>query len=247
MEIKVRPTRRAFAIRYLIYPYYLVAGLVMLFWKDLSILHESDYLLYLLLWGGLTVIPGLMLAFKRRRFGWFFWPLALDLLGWASQFVVKNEDYSYYVKNGPYLIFIAVSIIALVFIELYRLSIKYTISDSGIEITTGAFGANNQLIVNKHITNVLLKRNFLEMLLGVGHVIPVTSSGMGAGDTGVMGGFTGSTGVKGANVGGFVGKTSSVKEFVADPKNCIYGVPNPRRIMEEIKKTLTSKSSGESE
>ncbi|OAA30407.1 membrane protein [Kosmotoga arenicorallina S304] len=242
MEIKVRPTRRAFVIRYLIYPYYLIAGLIMLFWKDLSLLHESDYLLYLLIWGILTVLPGLILAFKRRKFSWFFWPLALNLLGWGSQFVFKSEDYAYYVKNGPYLAFIAVSVVAVIFIELYRISIRYTISTSGIEITSGIFGANNQLIVNKHITNVLLKRNFLEMLLGVGHVIPVTSSGMGAGDTGVIGGFTGSAGVKGANVGGFVGKTSSVKEFVADPRNCIYGVPNPRKIMEEVKKNLTGQS-----
>ncbi|AKI98311.1 membrane protein [Kosmotoga pacifica] len=237
--MKIRPTRRAFVLRYIIYPYYLIAGTVMLFWKDLSQLPENDYLIYLIMWGGLTVIPGLILAFKRRKFSWFFWPLALNLLGWGSKFVFKEENYDYYVKNGPYLAFIAVSILALIFIELYRLTIKYKISDSGIEITTGLFGANNQLIVNRHITNVLLKRNFLEIIFGVGHIIPVTSSGMGTGDAGVFGGVTGGVGGSGTNVGGVMGSVATQKEFVADPKNCIYGVSSPKKIMEEVKKILT--------
>ncbi len=40
------------------------------------------------------------------------------------------------------------------------------------------------MIVARHITNVMLKRNFFELMMGVGHVIPVTSSGMGSGDRG---------------------------------------------------------------
>ncbi len=91
------------------------------------------------------------------------------------------------------------------------------------------------MIVAKHITNVQLDRKFLYFILGVGNVVPVTSSGMGSGDTGVIGGFSGDVGTKNVRAGSFIGKVSTEKEFVANPKNCIYGVAYPKKVCEVLK------------
>lgn len=86
------------------------------------------------------------------------------------------------------------------------------------------------------------KRSIIECLLGVGHVIPVTSSGMGAGDTGVFGGMGAGIGAKNTGAGAFMGKTSTEKEFIANPKNCIYGVAKPDDVMNTIAKLLVEEN-----
>lgn len=251
--MKIRPTRRAFLIRYAIYPYYLAISVIMYFFYnvgtyDLKNPEElKNYLIYLGIWLALTMIPGILLAFKRRRFGWFFWPALLNLAGWGLNFLIKderlmtltnNEDLNELlirlVDNGMYTLFALLGLIGLIFIEVYRLRFKYEIDDQGIKITSGPMGASVQLIMKTQITNILMKRPFINFILGTGHLIVVTSSGMGAGDRGVIGGFTGSAGTKNVQGGGFVGAINTEKEFVANPENCIYGVSNPKKVLEEI-------------
>ena len=69
-------------------------------------------------------------------------------------------------------------------------------------------------------------------------MIPVTSSGMGSGDRGVMGGFTTDAGTQSLRGGAFVGSVSTEKEFVANPANCIYGISKPKDVMEKLKEMV---------
>jgi len=236
MELK--PTRRAFFVRYFIYPYYFILGIIFYLNFDLSNISGNDLLLIAGVWIALTVIPGILLAFSRRRFGWFFWPAIINAAGWLARFAFSEQiykDFKPLFDNGPVLLFMVVSLIALIYLEFYRNSFKYTISEKGVEITCGFFGSSSHMIVAKHITNVQLDRKFLYFILGVGNVVPVTSSGMGSGDTGVIGGFSGDVGTKNVRAGSFIGKVSTEKEFVANPKNCIYGVAYPKKVWEELK------------
>lgn len=250
-EITLRPTRRAFFIRYTIYLYYVVIGTFMLVFGNLHNPEGSKlgtllnfewlttYLGLFGLWLLLTIIPGIILAFKRRTFHWFFWPALLNLVGWivSEVFDEKFPDYRAWIDNAPILLFLFVGIVALVIIDFYRMTFKYTITDVSIEIKYGLFNANKHMVLLNHVTNVLLKRSFLERLIGVGHIIPVSSSGIGSGDKGVLGGVTADVGSK-VSVGGFMGGISTEKEFVANPKNCIYGVSRPERIFEELRSKL---------
>ncbi|MEA2066031.1 MAG: PH domain-containing protein [Thermotogota bacterium] len=250
----LKPTRRSFFLRYFIFPYYLICGIVMIYLANLEVVKiaSADFWKYLGIWLALTMIPSLILSFYRRRFGWFFWTLLMNIIGWTGYFYLqsveefeqqlKYESLVMLAKNAPYMIFIVVSLIALVIIELYRVSFKYEISRTNISITYGLFGANKQLIISKNITNVLKKRSVIECMLGIGHVIPVTSSGMGAGDTGVFGGMGAGIGAKNIGAGAFMGKTSTEKEFVANPKNCLYGVANPDKAMNFIAHLLVDEN-----
>lgn len=250
----LKPTRRSFFLRYFIFPYYLICGITMIYLANLENVKiaSADFWKYLGIWLALTMIPSLILSFYRRRFGWFFFTLLMNIVGWTSYFYLQSVEefeqqlkYDFLVmlaKNAPYMIFIIVSFIALIIIELYRLSFKYEISRTNISITYGLFGANKQLVISKNITNVLKKRSVIECMLGIGHVIPVTSSGMGAGDTGVFGGMGAGIGAKNTGVGAFMGKTSTEKEFVANPKNCLYGVANPDKAMNFIAHLLVDEN-----
>ncbi|TYB92296.1 MAG: PH domain-containing protein [Kosmotoga sp.] len=250
----LKPTRRAFFLRYFIFPYYLICGIVMIYLANLESVKiaSAEFWKYLGIWVALTMIPSLILSFYRRRFGWFFWTLLMNIVGWTGYLYLqsleefeqqlKKEIFILLAKNAPYMIFIVVSLIAMVVIELYRLSFKYEISRTNISITYGLFGANKQLIISKNITNVLKKRSIIECMLGIGHVIPVTSSGMGAGDTGVFGGMGAGIGAKNTGAGAFVGKTSTEKEFVANPKNCLYGIANPDKAMNFIAHLLVDEN-----
>ncbi|MFO7883068.1 MAG: PH domain-containing protein [Kosmotogaceae bacterium] len=213
---------------------------------------SAEFWKYLGIWLALTMIPSLVLSFYRRRFGWFFWTILLNIVGWTGylylqnyeefETLITNEFIVMLAKNAPYMAFAIISLIALLFIELYRVSFKYEISRTNISISYGLFGSNKQLIISKNITNVLKKRSIIECLLGIGHVIPVTSSGMGAGDTGVFGGMGAGIGAKGAGAGGFMGKTTTEKEFIANPKNCLYGVAEPDEVMNVIAQLLVEEN-----
>jgi hypothetical protein len=61
---------------------------------------------------------------------------------------------------------------------------------------------------------------------------------MGSGDRGVLGGFSADTGTQNVRGGAFIGSVSTEKEFVANPKNCIYGISKPKEIMERLKEMV---------
>ncbi|RAM60062.1 membrane protein [Mesotoga sp. SC_4PWA21] len=239
--MNLKPTRRSFMIRYFIYPYYFFLGIIFYLNFDLSGIDGNNRLFLIAVWIALTVVPGILLAFSRRRFGWFFWPALLNAAGWLIRYVFPEKTYNDLkplFDNGPVLLFTVAGLLGVIFVEIYRKSFKYEFSDAGVEITHGMFSANSHMIVARHITNVMLKRNFFELIMGVGHVIPVTSSGMGSGDRGVMGGFTTDAGTQSLRGGAFVGSVSTEKEFVANPANCIYGISKPKVVMEKLKEMV---------
>jgi hypothetical protein len=248
-----KPTRRAFMLRYFIFPYFLAAGVLMTIFASL---HNGVFSWkYFGIWIALTMIPALLLSFSRRRFGWFFVTLLLNTVGWILFFYVKDdfavEDFELEIKNffttdfvrllvmnSPYLIFVLISVIALVLVDIYRASFKYEIKSNSLHMTFGILGTNEYFLPKNKIDSVYKRRSPLDYLLGIGHVIPVGAAGIGTGNTGMLGGFAAGGGTKKAGVGGFIGKTTDVKEFVPDPRYCFYGIANPDKIVKIIENSI---------
>ncbi len=148
----------------------------------------------------------------------------MNAAGWLIRYVFPEKTYNDLkplFDNGPVLLFTVAGLLGVVFVEIYRKSFKYEFSDAGVEITHGMFSANSHMIVARHITNVMLKRNFFELIMGVGHVIPVTSSGMGSGDRGVMGGFTTDAGTQNLRGGAFV-EASALRKSLLQTRQTAY-------------------------
>jgi len=129
----LKPTRRSFMIRYFIYPYYFVLGIVFYLNFDLSGIDGNNWLFLIVSWIALTVIPGILLAFSRKKFGWFFWPAILNASGWLVRYLFPEETYNDLkplFDNGPVLLFIVAGLLGIVFVEIYRTTFKYNLSGS---------------------------------------------------------------------------------------------------------------------
>ncbi len=244
--MKLKPTRRAFLLRNSIFLYYFFISLLAVMgygiaYAEMPGTKLTDIVLYMVLWVVLTILPGVFLAFKRRRFGWFLWPLLMNVAGIGVRWYFADSidtQYGWIIEYAPFLVFAAISIIALAVVDAHRRTYEYEISEGCIKISYGFLKSNQQIIPLRHITNVLLDRNFAARLFGVGNVVIVTSSGMGTGDRGVFGGVAAGGGAKRVGAGVHMGGISQAKEFVADPKNCIYGVSKPTRVSETIERLL---------
>ncbi|GEM_PF-440590 len=248
--MKLKPTRRAFLLRNSVFLYYFFLSLLAIVaygiaYAELPGIKLTDILLFMVVWVALTILPGIVLAFKRRRFGWVIWPVLMNVLGLGIRWYFADSidtQYGWIVEYAPFLVFSIVSILALAIQDAYRRTFGYEISEGCIKISYGFMKSNQQIIPLRHVTNVLLDRSILARLLGVGNVVIVTSSGMGSGDRGVFGGVMGGGGAKRFGAGVHVGAVSQAKEFVADPKNCIFGVSKPARVSEEIERILAKEN-----
>lgn len=220
----------------------------MYFNYDLGFFYEDSQRIYIIaIWAAITIIPGLMLSFKRRNFTLFFLPALLNLIGWAGKIFydvtfiqnkVENINLTNFIirvfDNFPYTIFIIFGFIGMIYIEIYRRTFKYTIYKDKIEISYG-IGLNSRVIPNNQIAEILPRQNFFEFILRIGNLQILTSTGLGTGDSGTLGGLNASFGNKNVQVGGFMGGVATKKDVLLDPKNCIFGISNLKKIINVIK------------
>ncbi len=92
IRMNLKPTRRSFMIRYFIYPYYFFLGIIFYLNFDLSGIDGNNRLFLIAIWIALTVVPGILLAFSRRRFGWFFLAGALECCRLVDKVRFPRED-----------------------------------------------------------------------------------------------------------------------------------------------------------
>ena len=239
--MKLKPTFISFALRYFVFTYFLL-------WALFSIWLEGQisYVWYVSLWIFMTMLPALILSFKRVRIGWFFWIGLLDVVAFAPKFKVIYEKLLSISSNPIYhdvivalrssseiKIYIIVSLTGIIFTQLYRLSFSYTIDENLkiVEIKGGIFSRKDRKIPTKHITDVSVSRSFLQRIFGIGTVVPITSSSMGMGTKNVFGGGAVSKGGVGAFVGGATGENIA---NIENPVTVIYGVKNPEKVANKI-------------
>ncbi len=238
--MKVRPSVTSFLLRYFIFTYFFLFSLFSIWLKS-----EMSFVWYVSLWILITMLPALILSFKRVKIGWFLWIGILDLLAFSPQFKFVYDKLSSFSSNQIYQetlkwlqnsseikIYMMVSITGMIVAQLYRLTFSYEISkENGIELKSGLFSKKDNIIFPKEITEVSVYRGFLQRIFGIGTIVPITSSGMGMGTNGVFGGGM----VEKGGVGGFVGteKKLNVPVF-SDPSLVIYGVKDPQKVKDAI-------------
>ncbi len=215
---------------------------------DLGFFHEDSQKVFIIvIWAAITIVPGLILSFRRRNFLIFFFPVLLNLIGWIIKIFydvtfiqnkIQDIDLTNFVirlfDNFPYTIFIVFGLIGTIYIEIYRRTFKYIIYKDKIEISFG-IGMNSRVIPSTQIAEILPRQNFIEFILRIGNLQILTSTGMGTGDTGTLGGFNASFGNKNVHVGGFMGGIATKKDLYLDPKNCIFGISNLKKVIGMIK------------
>lgn len=122
------------------------------------------------------------------------------------------------------------SLIGVLGVELYRKSFAYSILKDSVVIKGGFLRKWERIVNKKSISDVVIIKPVLGHFLGFAHVVPITQSQIGLGDTFSLGAVKVEKKTTGVIVGG--GKT--VVDVEPRPWNCIYGVKD----VESVKRAL---------
>ncbi len=133
---------------------------------------------------------------------------------------------------------ILATILVIVWLEKFRQSIQYTITDEGILFCGGIWAKQEHLLLHSQIGRIVLEQNFFGTRYNFGTVIPVSSTRWGQ-ETSFRG--IGATGQK-DNLGGGILFAKSREEASRSPLDCLYGIPDPKNVQDILKKFISQQS-----
>jgi len=119
---------------------------------------------------------------------------------------------------------IVASVTALLWLEKFRNSLEYTITDRGVWFRGGVGKKQEHFVFSSEIGRVVLEQNFFGVRHNFGTVIPVSNTPWG--DETSFRGF-GAGGQKDAFGGGIL-FAKSRQESSRSPLDCLFGIPNPQ-------------------
>lgn len=125
---------------------------------------------------------------------------------------------------------LAFSLVGVVGVELYRRSFDYYVLRDSIVLKGGFLKRWERIVKKNSISDVVVIRPVLGSILGFVHVVPVTQSQIGLGDTFSLGAVN----VGRKSTGVIVGGGKRIVGVEPRPWNCIYGV----RDYEKVKRAV---------
>ncbi|MCD6562860.1 MAG: PH domain-containing protein [Thermoproteales archaeon] len=131
---------------------------------------------------------------------------------------------------------IIASVIVIFSIEIYRRSILYIITDTGIVLKGGIWRTQYHSIPYNQIGRVILEQSLVGKMLNYGTIIFVSAAEWGS--EYYSRGLSASYEKKGIGLGMQYFRT--LKEISRDPLKCLYGVKNPFVIRDVIEKMITA-------
>lgn len=138
---------------------------------------------------------------------------------------------------------ILATILVLFWLDRFRKSIRYTISESGIFLCGGVWKKQEHLLPHSQVGRVVLEQDFLGVRYNYGTVIPVSNTRWGA-ETSLRG--IGAMGQK-DNFGGGILFAKGREEASRYPLDCLYGIPNPKEAQRILTGFMARKESLEEE
>ena len=128
----------------------------------------------------------------------------------------------------------------MVIVDQYRRSFTYYLTDIRIAMHQDFLGLskNERQVRYNHIEDIKLLQSFFGRIFGFGTVVPVTGSGLGTGtDEAMMIAAVGGE-VKGFAAGLAGGSRRSARRATQDPRDSLYGVPDPGRVRDLIAQNI---------
>ena len=126
------------------------------------------------------------------------------------------------------------------FVNQYRRSFTYYLTDIRIAMHYDflRIGKEDRQVRYNHIEDIKLKQSLFGRIFGFGTVVPVTGSGLGTGTDEVM--MIGAVGgeAKGLGAGIAGGSRRSARRASDDPRDTLYGVPDPERVRDLIAQNI---------
>jgi len=142
--------------------------------------------------------------------------------------IPSQEKFIIYLKWIAFLVqpfSIVATIISLVWLEKFRQSIQYTITEAGVTVRGGVWQIQKHVFPYSDIGRAVMEQNFLGTRYNFGTVIPVSNTRWGE-ETSLRG--FGAGGQKGS-LGGGVMFAKGRQESSRSPLDCLYGIPDPEK------------------
>ena len=138
---------------------------------------------------------------------------------------------------------IVATIISLVWLEKFRQSIHYTITETGVTLRGGVWHIQKHLFPHSDVGRIVMEQNFLGTHYNFGTIILVSSTRWGE-ETSLRG--VGAGGQKGA-VGAGVMFAKGRQESSRSPLDCLYGIPDPEKAQKILTQYISRHSENEAE
>ena len=144
-------------------------------WKDA---YFGQYIVTILAWALVLLVVGVIASLITIRWSIFFLYLGVILAGigmmfWQGWLEASNVFIPFYS--------VAMSIVGFLFVEWYRRSHKYIISNHRIIFKGGVLTKEERTLRYDKITDINAKQGILGQIFGFGTIIPISQSGFGLG------------------------------------------------------------------
>jgi membrane protein YdbS with pleckstrin-like domain len=144
-------------------------------WKDV---YFDQYIVIILAWALVLLVVGVIASLTTIRWSIFFLYLGvvsagIGLMFWQGWLEASNVFIPFYS--------VAISIVGFLFVEWYRRSHKYIISNHRIIFKGGVLTKEERTLRYDKITDINAKQGILGQIFGFGTIIPISQSGFGLG------------------------------------------------------------------
>ena len=136
----------------------------------------------------------------------------------------------------------AVGLIGLLSVDAYRRSFTYYLTDNRIVLQSNfLMNRSERQVRYNHIEDIKMEQGIVGSILGYGTVLPLTGSGLGTGsDESMIIAGSGAEVIGLGSIGLAGGSRSSSKRTRHNPKDCLYGVPNPSKVRDLVTENIQS-------
>ena len=159
---------------------------------------------------------------------WVFETTLKPLLYYVTLIVVAELAPHYYhflTREFTYLLICAVALVA---VDTYRRGFKYIITHDAVVIRGGLVSRIERSVILTSLADIIVVKPLIGRVAGYGHVIPVTASQLGLGDTASIAGV--GAGSAKSRLSVLVGGWRSIRTVRPSPLNSVYGVSRPEEV-----------------
>jgi len=181
--------------------------------------------LTLVIFLALLMIPAIIFGLLQISMKLVLIFAGISVMGILMQFLGVPSIYRTYMLLGA-------GILGIFLVEAHRRSHKYYVTNYRVILERAFPRYDRREIMLEKIQDIAIQQGLLGRIFNFGNVIPTSGAGVGTGED--TAGLHLSLGAKTPKAPLFIGLTSSgtkgVTGFRSRPHNCLFGVPNPKKL-----------------
>ena len=147
-------------------------------------------------------------------------------------------------RYAKFYLAIAVGIIALFLINMYRKGHRYYVTNYRLILERTFLRYDRRELMLEKVQDLAIEQGILGRIFNFGNIIPTSAAGMGTGfdQSNILIGFGAKIPKTPLDINVITGEGKAITGFRARSNNCFYGVSDPRKISNIISKLMYTRS-----